>query len=290
MGKSEGSKRYIPVFEGLVTHDHIDKMGITVFLFIELLRRSKGKPTIETTYQNLKEKLGKPVRTLESWMSKLKDGDYISVKGKNPMIITIKKYRSIKYGKIQPLPDAANKDTNPQEVAGQENPDPQEVAGQENPDPQEVAGTSQEVAGSKPPTPLKTETPKPSLKYKNKTQGHGGNFGDSKGIKKPPKSKESKQPNPGVKILIDHYHDEFLRIHGSKPELGGNTGARAAKEFKDLLEANGRTLEEFKGLITDYLSLKDPKLHEAGYPVPWFSNRISGLLLQKKQPEAEFVY
>jgi len=114
----------------------------------------------------------------------------------------------------------------------------------------------------------------------------GVNSSDLKGGKKSSKSKESKPANPDVNILMAHYHDEFLRIHGCKPELGG----RAAKEFKTLLETNGRSLDEFKVLVTEYLSLNDPELKKEGYPVPWFPSRINGLLLKKKQPESEFVY
>jgi len=85
---------------------------------------------------------------------------------------------------------------------------------------------------------------------------------------------------------MDHYHDEFLRIHGRKPELSSRDG----KEFKTLLEANGRTADDYKELITDYLSLNDQKLRDEGYPVPWFPSRINGLLLQKKQSKSEFVF
>jgi len=51
---AEGSNRYIPIFEGLLTLEHINKLGVAVFLFIELLRRSKGTPRVEVTYRDLK--------------------------------------------------------------------------------------------------------------------------------------------------------------------------------------------------------------------------------------------
>ena len=115
---------------------------------------------------------------------------------------------------------------------------------------------------------------------------HGDNSSDLKGGKKSSKSKESKPTNPGVKVLMDHYHDEFLRIHDSKPEMSSRDG----KEFKTLLETNGRGLDDFKELLTDYLSLKDSALVDAGFPVAWFPGRINGLLMKKKQPKSEFVY
>jgi len=126
----------------------------------------------------------------------------------------------------------------------------------------------------------------PNKTHITRPNTHGDNSSDLKGGKKSSKAKESKPTSPGVKVLMDHYHDEFLRIHGCKPELGG----RAAKEFKTLLETNGRNLDEFKELVTDYLLLNDPELKKEGYPVPWFPSRINGLLLKKKQPESEFVF
>ena len=86
----KGSNRYIPVFEGLLAPEHIQKLGLSVFLFMELLRRSKGTPRVEVTYRDLQEKLGKPIRTLENWMKNLRDENYITVEGKSPMIVTIK--------------------------------------------------------------------------------------------------------------------------------------------------------------------------------------------------------
>lgn len=296
MSKAKGSKKYTPIWNGLWDHKHAMQMGKAVFLYGELLSRSKGKPIVRVTYQELHDAMGSPIRTLENWMRCLKDGNYISIEGKNPMTVTINKYRLIKNGKIQSLPDTKTEDTNPQEVAVSNppemvGPNPQDLVGQENINPPDMVETSPNMVGPSPITPLKTVISKPSLKYKKKTQEGVCNSGDLKGSKKPSKSKESKPINPGVKILMDHYHNEFLRIHGSKPELSGSAGARAGKEFKDLLEANGRTVDDFKELITNYLSLRDSALQEAGYPIAgWFPNRINGLLLQKKQHEAEFVF
>lgn len=266
MSKPPGSKKYTPVWEGLWDHKHAVQMGKAIFLYGELLSRSKGRPTVEVTYQELHEAMGTPIRTLEYWMNRLKkqrpgkEGGYISVEGKNPMIITIDNYRKTKDGK-------------PQDVAVSI---PQEIAGQEIHKSQDVAETLQNVAGPNAVTPLTPDASKPSLKDKKKRESLSPkNSSDSK-------PKAGKKTNPDIKIAIDHYHDEFLRIHGFKPQING----AAAKTFQSLLEGNGgRPLGEIKELITDYLSIPDQKLKDKGFPVTWFPESINGILLKKRQSE-----
>jgi len=274
MNDSQGSNRYIPVFDGLMAPKHIKKLGIAVFLFIELLSRTKGKPRITVTYRELQDQLGKPIRTLENWMNRLREGNYISVEGKTPMVITIKKYRLIKDRKIQPLPESEIRDTNPPKMVGS---NPQDLVGQENrTNPPKMVGTSPKMVGSNPPTPLKPETSKPSLKNKKKRES----LSPKKSSDSKPKA--GKKTNPDIKAAIDHYHDEFLRIHGFKPQING----AAAKTFQRLLERDGgRSLGNIKGLITAYLSLSDQKLKDKGFPVTWFPESINGILMNKKQSE-----
>lgn len=282
---SEGSERYIPVFEGLLDPDHIEKLGTSVFLFIELLRRSKGKPIVEVTYRDLQLKLGRPkkpekgknqYRTLEDWMKKLKTGNYISVEGKNPMVVTIKKYRTIKYGKIQPLPDLESKEGTPRNTV---EPTPQESVEQGKTIPRESVETTRKSVGPGSPTPLKPCTSKPPIKYKNKRE--------ISSLKTLPDSKPklNKKTNPDIRVAVDHYHDEFVRIHGIKPTING----AHAKIFQGLLGDGGRSLGEVMELTTGYLSLDDEKLKSKGFPVEWLPGNINGLLLKKKQsnPETE---
>ena len=98
--------------------------------------------------------------------------------------------------------------------------------------------------------------------------------------------KADKKTNPDIKVAIDHYYVEFLRIHGIKPQING----AHAKTFQGLLAEGGRSLGEVKELTTAYLSQKNERLREAGYPVEWFPGNINGLLLQKKEPKRGLVY
>ena len=47
---------------------------------------------------------------------------------------------------------------------------------------------------------------------------------------------------------------------------------------------------EIKELTTSYLSQQDAKLREKGFPVEWLPAHITGLKLQKKPLEREFVH
>jgi len=271
----KGSKRYIPVFEGLLTHDHIDKMGFSVFLFMELLRRSKGTPRVEVTYRDLQEKLGKPIRTLENWMKNLRDENYITVEGKNPMIVTIKKYRSIKSGQIQPLQDPDSKGTNPPEMVGPEKRNPPGMV-----------ETSSNMVGPNAITPVKTDISEPPLKYKNKRERNPSKTFNSS---KPEKPKQADpKTNPAIKVAMDHFHVEYLRIHGVPPRMnGGKHGA----VYKRILEGSGETgntplsIDKLKEVITGFLSQKNKTVASAGYPIEWLENSINGLMLKEKETE-----
>lgn len=274
----KGSKRYIPVFEGLLTHDHIDKMGFSVFLFMELLRRSKGTPRVEVTYRDLQEKLGKPIRTLENWMKNLRDENYITVEGKNPMIVTIKKYRSIKSGEIQPLQDPESKGTNPPEMVGH---NPPNMVGPEKPNPPGMVETSPNMVGPNAITPVKTDISEPPLKYKNKRE--------SLSLKKSSNSKpkNGKKTNPEVTIIRCHFYKEFEKTHGYEPYMDGKHSAI----FKRLLEGdkeNGNPpirIEELKELITKFFVLRDGNIFEKRHPVEWLPGQINALRGKKKQSE-----
>ena len=90
--------------------------------------------------------------------------------------------------------------------------------------------------------------------------------------------------NPDVKMAIDHYSDEYLRIHGTRPYVNG----AACKTFKALL--NARPIEQVNTLTTRYLSLADEKLRNKGFPIEWLPNHINGLLMAEKKTERGLVY
>ena len=100
------------------------------------------------------------------------------------------------------------------------------------------------------------------------------------------KPKPSNTTNPEIRLAVDHYHAEFIRIHGIRPVING----AAAKTFQGLLGDGGRPLGEGKELTTAYLSLPDENLKAKGFPVEWLPGNINGLLLKKKPVERGFVH
>ena len=90
--------------------------------------------------------------------------------------------------------------------------------------------------------------------------------------------------NPDVKRAIDHYSDEYLRIHGIRPHVNG----AACKTFQTLL--NTKSIEQVNALITGYLSLPDEKLKDKGFPIEWMQNHINRLMMAEKKPERGLVY
>ena len=75
-------------------------------------------------------------------------------------------------------------------------------------------------------------------------RGGGGNGQD-----KPRKAPS----NPDVKRLVDHYHDEFVRIKGEKPVIRGGAAGEAAKAL-----LSGRTFEDAAKLVTRILENPPP--------------------------------
>ena len=68
-------------------------------------------------------------------------------------------------------------------------------------------------------------------------------------VKKSSPVKETKETNPNVKTVIDHYHASFVARFKSPPPLNG---AKCGAIAKKLLA--GRTLDEAKWLVTEHLS------------------------------------
>lgn len=271
--------------EGLVRDPdapHYRKMGNAIWVYLNLhMGADMVTGQLFRTYKTISRESGIPEPTVRKMMTRLETGEYIkTVRMARGLHIQILKWEPVKKKRRVSI-SGQSKSGESIQNSKRECPNQNIVS---------ISGQSLNGQNNESKFVRVSTSGRSNETHITRPKTQGGISNDFKGGKKSTKPKESKPTNPDVKILIDHYHDEFLRIHGRTPELSGTTGGRAAKEFKTLLEATGRTLEEFKGLITDYLSLKDPKLHEAGYPVPWFSNRINGLLLQKKQPERGFVH
>lgn len=109
-------------------------------------------------------------------------------------------------------------------------------------------------------------------------------FSQKKGKSNPPgKRKPSKPANPDIKKAVDHFHNEFLRIHGFKPKVGG----QHAKIFQAELEGEARSLEKLKSLVTGFLELDDPFLKENAWGIQFFQGKINPLLMAAKKEEPE---
>ena len=204
-GQVIGSSKYTPVWDGLWEQKHYQKMGTAVFLFGELLSRTDRNGKVQVTYTAIQETTGINIRALERRMRVLKREGYITVSGKNPMSIEIQKFRLIRNGRI---------------LSNMSGPIPSNMSGQENPTPSNMSETPQKLSGPDSVTPLDTETSKPSLKDKKKRKSPS-HSNDSQS-----NPKADKKTNPDIKVAMDHFHNEYLRIHGVPPQMnGGKHGA-----------------------------------------------------------------
>jgi hypothetical protein len=239
----KGSTKYTPVFNGLWRSKHVHKMGMSIYLFGELLDRVNNAGQITVTYSDLHFKTGVPIRTLERWMSVLKREGYVSLLGRSPMVVTIANFRVIRNGKIQSKTD----DSIPPEVAESESPKLPDMAGSvEGAKPPKVAETLQDVAVCDSPTPLKTDSSKPSLKdKKNKrpTSKKSDDFGLRKKGQKP-RRPTSSQEDKETAIFI------FGKIQNIRPKFKEPNLESWANDIRLLRERDGRSHEEIKTLFS----------------------------------------
>ena len=87
------------------------------------------------------------------------------------------------------------------------------------------------------------------------------------------KRSPKKKTNPNIKIVIDHFHNEYMRMYGVKPEITGAHG----KIFEGQLKK--RTVTDTCQLITLFLEDRDSFLLERCHPVELFLNRVNKLLV-----------
>lgn len=82
------------------------------------------------------------------------------------------------------------------------------------------------------------------------------------------------QPNPGVRAVIDYYHDLFVQQFGEKPVIqGGKDGATV----KRLVAAYG--VDKLKTLLDAFFESRDPFVVQSGYTLGVFSSQVNKLLL-----------
>ncbi|MFQ5444056.1 MAG: hypothetical protein ACE5EK_05505, partial [Nitrospinales bacterium] len=247
MTERKGSTKYAPILNGLWDNKHVLKMGKSVFLFGELLDRTDKTGKVEVTYSVLHEKTKIPIKNLERWMRRLKAEGYITISGKNPMTIQIQNFRVIQKGRIPQNVGGASQESTPPEMG---EPVPSKMGGQKTALPPKVRETRTKMGGPNPVMPLKTDSSKPLLKDKIKRE-KPSQISDTEPPQNKPQPK--KKTNPDVHTAVTHYHNEFFRIHGIKPQLTGSVPAT----FKKLLEESHIPLHELKELITGFLFLRD---------------------------------
>lgn len=71
------------------------------------------------------------------------------------------------------------------------------------------------------------------------------------GVSPPSKRKKPTKAAKVAKVLIDHYHDEFLRTQEVKPQV---IGAKHNKNFQDLYNSLGKNLPLCKLVISEFLA------------------------------------
>jgi hypothetical protein len=239
---SKGSTKYAPIFNGLWDIKHVQRMGMAVFLFGELLDRVGNKGQLQITYRELSDKTGISTRTLERWMQKLKSGNYIYVQGKNPMIVKIANFRLIKNGRFE-------HENIPSNVAGPDALKPPEVAGsKEHPIPSNVAETLQDVAGPNSASLLNSDSSKPLLKYKNnkrQTSKKSDGFVEEK-IKE--KRRQFSYSNGDTELAI--LMRDKIKLLKPDPEKYKEPNLEAwANEIRLIRERDGYTHEEIRSLF-----------------------------------------
>lgn len=252
---------------GLVTDPHakhIKAMGpaLPLYLYLHIFAdRDKGR--LSRKYQTISEHMGVPVATLKKWMKRLRSGGYVELTSLGDgLSIQITKFRSIRSTKSGREKYQIEQGEVPNQPRGIK------IGTPSNPSEQKLKdGRSTNNGTSK-------ESIKESIKEREAVSQ------ESSLKKTAPKP----HTNPDVKLAIDHYSDEYFRIHDTRPHVNG----AACKTFQALL--NTKPIEQVNALTTGYLSLADDKLRDKGFPIEWMPNHINRLLMAEKKPGRGFVY
>jgi hypothetical protein len=263
MNDDNSKEWWAPIRNGLVTDPrakHIKAMGpaLALYLYLHIFaNRDKGR--LFRKYQTISEHMGVPVATLKKWMKRLKTRGYVKLTSLGDgLSIQITKFRPIRSTKSSQEKYQIEQGEVPDSTRG-----------------------------------IKVGTPSHNSEQKGKGVCSTNNGTSKESIKESNKERRtlshresSKKPsaNPDVKVAIDHYSDEYLRINGTRPQVSGG----ACKTFQTLL--NTKPIEQVNTLTTGYLSLVDEKLRDKGFPIEWMPNHINRLIMAENKPERGFVY
>ena len=267
MSNANSKDWWAGIRNGLVTAPHakdIKAMGPSLPLYLYLhIFADRGKGRLFRKYQTISEHMGIPVSTIKKWMKRLKSRGYVELTSLgNGLNIQITKFRPIRSTKSGREKYQIEQGEVPDSTRGIK------VGTSSSDSKQKTNDASSSNNG------ISKESIKESIKEREPLS-HGN----------PPKKSATKLPsNPDVKRAVDHRYNEFIRIHGFKPQINGADG----KTYQSLLET--MPLEDVNTLTTGYLSLADEKLRDKGYPIEWMQNHITRLLMAEKKPERGFVY
>ncbi|MBL7020849.1 MAG: helix-turn-helix domain-containing protein [Nitrospinaceae bacterium] len=276
MSENNPKDWWAPLRVGLFTDKkHREKMSPAIWLYGYLhLYADRQTGRLSRNCQTIALEIGASVKTVQRWMRLLERKKYIQLR-------RLPHGFSIQIEKFRPISKKNRTDSSVQ--SGEERPDTFGiVTGQscnsdrtiiDSPDKNVVHGSITELRAKETRTD-KNEGLKERFKESNKErEAHS----QDKSSKKPP-------ANPDVKVAVDHFYDEFVRIHNIKPQVNGS----ACKTFQRLLST--RSIEQVNTLTTGYLSLADAKLRDKGYPIEWMPNHINRLMMAEKKPDEGLVY
>ena len=267
---------WTPLRVGLFTDKkHRERMGQAIWLYGYLhLYADRATGRLMRSCETIAVEIGASVKTVQRWMRLLEKKKYIQLRRlPHGFSIQIEKYRPISKKKRTDSSVQSQEERSDilETVTGHFGDSDRTFDGSS--DKNVVHGTTTELR-PKSTRPDKNEGLKESIKESIKER-------EARSQDNSPKKTAT---NPDVKVAIDHFYFEFVRIHGIKPHVNG----AACKTFQTLL--NTKSIEQVMNLITGYLSLSDEKLRDKGYPVVWMPNHIDRLLMVEKKPERGFVY
>jgi len=283
MSKQQGDW-WARIREGLVRDPdapHYRRMGNALWVYLNLhMGADLETGQLFRTYQTISDETGIPEPTIRKMMKKLEAGKYIqTVRLARGLHIQILKWEPVKKKKRVSIPGQSKTGVIVQKSKS------------DRPKKNIVSISGQSLSnGNDESKPPRVSTSGRSNETLNETQKREVPFSLSKSSKK--KTKAAQKTNPDIKVAVNHYSREFFRIQGEKPRINGAHGAI----YKQLLEGDEEKgnppmpILEIKELTTSYLSQQDAKLREKGFPVEWLPAHITGLKLQKKPLEREFVH
>jgi len=274
---------WAPIRNGLIvnpTGKHIRSIGpaMPLYLYLHLFAdRKQGR--LFRKYKTISEHMGIPERTLKHWMKKLEKGKYVELtRMGNGLSIQITKYKP-----IRDKGRSVRTSTSNEERSATFGDEKCKITSGEVQDYVRDAKNGTSIIDckikSKQGRSATTGTSKESIKESNKEREPHSLSESSKSAKKNSKS------TPDIHLAIAHCKSEYQRIHGiENPEING----AECKVFQKLLKTH--PIEKINSLTTGYLSLKDAKLREAGFPIIWFPNHINRLLMAENKPARELAY